>query len=477
MSAVTSPRSRRVLGLALGSLAFLGLAATASAATQTRVETGFTGGGINVFEPGSTTARWVGAGALHSTIGGVVTDALCVDLAHFYAGGTTQVDVTPRDMTAATNRAMAYVLRTATPTRWTAPATGPAATDQRKAQVAQVAMWVLSNQVRETNPTADAALNADVAALLERARAYAATPTQLALAAAAPAAGATSATVNVTGRPGASVDLTIPSGQGTLSAAHVLLDAKGTATVGLTRLTPGSATVTATSEGDGAVNDVTTPGATATQKTVMLRTNTVTGAATVSFTAPPVVYTTPSTPVTPVAPPPSTPSTPTVPTPPPAAPQTTPTTTASSTISTPPPAATVQSVTIAQVGLARLGVTKKGPARASSGRPVTYTITVTNRGNAAARNVVLRDILPSSMTVANASGARLQGRNVRWSIARLAPGATRRVTLTVRTAAGLAGERTNTAMATATGVRPVIATAKTVFTTIRPAAVTPAVTG
>lgn len=169
--------------------------------------------------------------------GGALRDVLCVDIDTIDNIGTHPVDLVAEDMAAADNRAVAYVLNTATPSRGVAPATGTSAADAHRAEVAQIAVRVIVGDVRATAPTGGAALNAEVAALVAEARAATATPTAIALTAAAPAAGATSAVARVAGAPGATVDLTVPSGGGTLSAARVVLDRDGGASVGLTRMT------------------------------------------------------------------------------------------------------------------------------------------------------------------------------------------------------------------------------------------------
>ena len=79
-----------------------------------------------------------------------------------------------------------------------------------------------------------------------------------------------------------------------------------------------------------------------------------------------------------------------------------------------------------------LKVIKDGPERRFVGRPVTYEITVTNTGNAPASNVVLTDGVPSGTVFLSASdgGTETDG-TVRWSLGTLAPGASRKVSMTV----------------------------------------------
>ncbi|MCB0881744.1 MAG: DUF11 domain-containing protein [Thermoleophilia bacterium] len=435
------------------------VAGTATATAATRTDDGYTGQNVTVYLPdGTAKAAW--AGAVHTRIdAGDLRNVLCVDLGHTYDIGTHPVNVVPQDMTAADNRAVGYILDTATPSRWVAPATGASAADAHRAEVAQIAVWVIVGDVRATNPTANAALNAEVAALVAEARAAAATPTAIALSAAAPAAGATQAVVTVTGKAGAAVDLTIPAGDGTLSAASVVLGSDGTARVNLTRLTPGTARVTAATAGDGRVMAL-VPTDYPQQKTVIAEPSTITAGISVAFTAAPVVIPNPSTGTTPVVTPPSnaTPSGTTTPAP----------------VATPAPQVAVLAQT---AGAPRLALRKTGPARATAGAVVRYVITVTNRGTTEARNVTLTDRLPSGLTVERAAGARARSGAVRWNVGRLAPGASRRVVISVRTASTVSGRRVNVATATASGTRTVRATAATLFAGRRPAAVRPAVTG
>ena len=61
-------------------------------------------------------------------------------------------------------------------------------------------------------------------------------------------------------------------------------------------------------------------------------------------------------------------------------------------------------VYISEIGGPRLTVTKTGPASATVGDQVTYTITVRNDGDIYASNVVVTDVLPEGLTYVSSSG-------------------------------------------------------------------------
>lgn len=444
--------ARNTAAVIAGAALLAGTAATAQAAPTTRADNGDSGLELTVFRPDNT-ARGAWSGTIFTVIDGSQYSAMCVELAVTYPVGTHAVTVTPRDMTDADNRAAAWIVNHAVPARWTAPATGPTASDDRASAVAAVAVWQVTGNVRATNPTTSASINTEVAALVARARAATATPAFVSLSAATPAAGVTTADVAVTGRPGATVDLTIGAGTGTLSAASVTLDASGKATVRLTSATPGATTVAAATEGDSTLMDVRTS-TFVSQRQVVARPDVVRASTSVTF-SPSNVTTPPEGPATPI---------------PPAPPATPPT------VTTPSPSLPV-AVTAARPGTASMRLVKRGPARARAGERLTYVLLVTNTGTAAARNVRVADVLPAGLTVAQGSKGRIAGGTVRWTIPNLAPGATRRIVVPVRAAAGITGRRVNTATASADGVARVTATATTVFSAPAPRAVLPAVTG
>jgi uncharacterized repeat protein (TIGR01451 family) len=80
-----------------------------------------------------------------------------------------------------------------------------------------------------------------------------------------------------------------------------------------------------------------------------------------------------------------------------------------------------------------LDVTKTAPATRLVNQSVTYTITVTNTGDAPARNTVLTDDLPSGATFVSAdNGGRASGGNVVWDLGTLQPGDAKTVEAVVR---------------------------------------------
>ncbi|MBC7785761.1 MAG: DUF11 domain-containing protein [Burkholderiales bacterium] len=80
-----------------------------------------------------------------------------------------------------------------------------------------------------------------------------------------------------------------------------------------------------------------------------------------------------------------------------------------------------------------LALTKTGPEKAFIGQQISYDITVTNKGNAVAKNVTIFDSLPKGVTVQAASdmGKADSTGKIRWSVGDLAPAATKKVTVVV----------------------------------------------
>jgi uncharacterized repeat protein (TIGR01451 family) len=95
-----------------------------------------------------------------------------------------------------------------------------------------------------------------------------------------------------------------------------------------------------------------------------------------------------------------------------------------------------------------LALTKTGPQRGFMGTNATFELTVSNTGDGEARNTMVEDIIPAGATFVSATeGGAVQGNAVVWNLGTLAPGATRKMSLTVRT--GGAGQLKNTARAKA----------------------------
>jgi uncharacterized repeat protein (TIGR01451 family) len=79
-----------------------------------------------------------------------------------------------------------------------------------------------------------------------------------------------------------------------------------------------------------------------------------------------------------------------------------------------------------------LTITKTGPDKRFEGRPVPYTISVSNTGDAVAKQVTIMDIVPVGSRFLKASdGGTVQGNNVVWNIGDLAPGAKKTVELSL----------------------------------------------
>lgn len=109
-----------------------------------------------------------------------------------------------------------------------------------------------------------------------------------------------------------------------------------------------------------------------------------------------------------------------------------------------------------------LQIAKKGPAKLFAGRPVTFEITLSNKGDAAAASTVIEDPIPAGATFVSATdGGTLVGNTVQWSIGSLAPGATKTVSVTMNVPS--IGTIRNVATAKATCANPVSAEAGTEF--------------
>jgi len=107
-----------------------------------------------------------------------------------------------------------------------------------------------------------------------------------------------------------------------------------------------------------------------------------------------------------------------------------------------------------------LAITKEGTQKVFAGRPIEYTITVSNKGDAAAKNVVITDPVPAGTRFMKASdGGQLAGQNITWQIANIEPNGSVKVTATVDSVQ--LGKVTNTASAQATCAAPVNATVST----------------
>lgn len=78
---------------------------------------------------------------------------------------------------------------------------------------------------------------------------------------------------------------------------------------------------------------------------------------------------------------------------------------------------------VVEVRRAELGVTVSGPKLAYLNQQIAWTVTVTNRGDAAVSNAVVRAALPPEVKVTGADGGAVGGGSVQWKVTDLAPGA------------------------------------------------------
>ncbi len=107
-----------------------------------------------------------------------------------------------------------------------------------------------------------------------------------------------------------------------------------------------------------------------------------------------------------------------------------------------------------------LAITKTGPERLFLGRPLTYQITVTNKGDAPAVNTVVEDTLPAGVRQVQAStGGTVSGGKVVWQVGTLAINASR--TLSVTYTPATAEPQVNTVTAVAACADAVTASART----------------
>lgn len=109
-----------------------------------------------------------------------------------------------------------------------------------------------------------------------------------------------------------------------------------------------------------------------------------------------------------------------------------------------------------------LEIAKRGPAKVFIGRPITYEITVSNKGDAAAANTVIEDPVPAGATFVSATdGGALNGNTVVWNLGSLAAGASKTVSVTMNVAS--IGTINNIATAKATCANQVSANTGTEF--------------
>ena len=75
-----------------------------------------------------------------------------------------------------------------------------------------------------------------------------------------------------------------------------------------------------------------------------------------------------------------------------------------------------------------LAITKSGPERQYFGKPLSYEITVINKGDGVAQNTVLEDSIPMDVTAVEASaGADVAGSRLRWELGTITPNSAKTV--------------------------------------------------
>ena len=101
------------------------------------------------------------------------------------------------------------------------------------------------------------------------------------------------------------------------------------------------------------------------------------------------------------------------------------------------------------IGQPVLVINKTGPEKEYAGRPVTYAITVANKGDAPAKNTVVEDTLPPGVTSMKATeGAKLtRSKNIMWKLGTLPPDASAKVRVSY--VPNQVGQLTDTTTATA----------------------------
>lgn len=419
------PWTRRLLAVVVAAAAFAAATAVASAAPATQTLIGAADGptpdirrgGLTIFDAAGQQYATGSAGTINFALDGAPYVGFCVDTSRNLSEDPEPVEVVVEDPpTTPARRAATWLLVNRTPT-------GPPTEAKRDlAAATQIALWLLLDpRVSQTAPTSNAALNAAGIAAAQEALAATAVPASLALSAPAPAAGATSAVLTVTGKPGAVVSLAVTSGAGTLSSGQVTIGAGGTATVTLTTTGPGVVGVGATTAGDGRLLLVDPTAPDRPQPTTAAQPSQLSANAAVAFspaqvTPPPTVR--PTAPQGPI-------------------------------VGRPTPA---------------LRIAKSAPARSRVLAPVRYRITVSNPSRVTARRVTLRDRIPAGLSFVRAS-RRHTTRNgtLVFALGDIRPGGSRSVSVWLRADASVRGARVNVATAGAVQVSAVSTSVRTLF--------------
>lgn len=146
-------------------------------------------------------------------------------------------------------------------------------------------------------------------------------------------------------------------------------------------------------------------------------------------------------------------------------------------IETPAPTPT-PTTTSTPIPTTTLKVVKRGPSVARTLKPVRYTITVTNRGLATAKNVVLRDIIPSGMSlIQRPKFGSLKNGVYSFDLGNIKPGKAKTVSLWLKADANTCGARTNRVVADGTNTPPSRAKRMTRIVCEEEVPVAPEVTG
>jgi uncharacterized repeat protein (TIGR01451 family) len=112
-----------------------------------------------------------------------------------------------------------------------------------------------------------------------------------------------------------------------------------------------------------------------------------------------------------------------------------------------------------------LTITKSGPSRQYLGRPVSYEITVANKGDGPAQNTIVEDIVPPAVTAIEAtSGSQFSGSKLVWELGTLEPNTSKKVRISYTPTRE--GDVMATATASAYCAEPVTDSIKTTVTGI-----------
>ena len=83
------------------------------------------------------------------------------------------------------------------------------------------------------------------------------------------------------------------------------------------------------------------------------------------------------------------------------------------------------------VTVPKLALTKTGPQTRYLGRPATYEITVSNNGDAPAKDTVITDDISAGARISEAANAQISGGQVTWRLGTIEPGASQTLSMSV----------------------------------------------